>query len=668
MRPSIRGAVLASVVAFSCVGVVEEEATLDSGNHVDGGGAFDAGAHDEKPDAGTALDAGPTVDSGSTPDGGLVPDAGITVDSGTTPDGGTTRDGGPVRDAGAPPDSGTAADAGSDSGTADDAGSSRDAGPPPVPGAPRVLYTDVVTGPNSGGEGGNGIYLSIFGVGFGSDLSKVKVHVGSNEVPKYVFLGPSRGRADIQQLSVQLGPTNATGPIKVTRDGLESNTDQTFTVGAGRIFYVSNGTGHTASGDAIAAGNDSTGVVGDITHPFRKPDTLLDAAQPGDVVVVRGGTWADAANAVNAEFGFHNVTGTAAGPITLMGYPGEEVLIVRTAGNHIAAGVNSYNSSSRISYINVSNLHVDMAGGGSSGIGVGAATSYARVVNNEVEGQFENSGGAAAVDGSGSHLRILGNHIHHNGGSKLYHGIYIDSRDTAGPDDIELAFNDVHHQVGGRGIQIYGDTSALITNVHIHHNVIHHIHLDGIVLSLNSGTGFQVFDNIIHHTADPSLVHPTGDDGEGGSCLRFNGTPYGGNTPVLTVTVFNNTFADCAVGMSPYSAPLEFDAAASVTLRNNIFVNGTSVNAYWVVGGALPATLTASNNLWSGGGPAPSLDANAQQGDPLFVDAAAGDYHVQPQSPAVDHGTNLVQPLVTDDHEGRPRPVGAGYDIGAFER
>src|SRR5712671_6452792 len=142
--------------------------------------------------------------------------------------------------------------------------------PPPVAGSgPLVLYTDLISGPNSGGENNKGAYRSIFGKNFGSSGmgTTVKAFIGGVEVGGYRYLGPSKGRSDIQQLTVQVGPLGnpALGtalPIQVTVSGVASNTDQTFMVNPGRMLFVDN-----------LKGNDRKAIVGDITHPFRHVQT-----------------------------------------------------------------------------------------------------------------------------------------------------------------------------------------------------------------------------------------------------------------------------------------------------------------------------------------------------------------------------------------------------------
>jgi len=54
-------------------------------------------------------------------------------------------------------------------------------------------------------------------------------------------------------------------------------------------------------------------------------------------------------------------------------------------------------------------------------------------------------------------------------------------------------------------------------------------------------------------------------------------------------------------------------------------------------------------------------------GDPGFVDAAGGDFHLREGSPAIDAGLDLRGAGVAEDFAGTPRPQGAGYDLGAYE-
>jgi hypothetical protein len=71
----------------------------------------------------------------------------------------------------------------------------------------------------------------------------------------------------------------------------------------------------------------------------------------------------------------------------------------------------------------------------------------------------------------------------------------------------------------------------------------------------------------------------------------------------------------------------------------------------------------ANGAEWTGGGAITTGTVNVR-GLPEFVDPVGGDYHIGPNSAAIDAG---VTTAVTEDVDGEPRPSGSRYDIGADE-
>ncbi len=502
--------------------------------------------------------------------------------------------------------------------------------------APKIFYTDIMTGPNSGGENDKGAYLTVFGAGFGVAQGDSQITINNVPVATYKYWSDTK-------ITVQPGSEVTSGVVKITV-GSESFSSPaiTFTVTRGEIYFVA------------LNGSDSSGQAGNINRPFRSAQKTLDRSSfgPGDHLVLRGGDWTDNNRLYHAFLSIHHKSGTAANPMVIMGYPTDTVNILRTPTNGITRGLHSWATNG---HFVLANFHVNMNGGGGSCVNLTPGSENIRVVNIEGQGMWEDSGGSACIEGSGKRYRILGNHVHHNGGSKLYHALYFDGRDTTGPNDIEIAYNHIHHQTGGRGIQIYGDTGTLINNVRVHHNVIHHIPLDGILFGRDSGTGFQAYNNIIYRTADGSLRGTTSDIGISGGCIRLD-------SPAVVAEIYNNTFMDCAVDNDPYSGAVRFQRASKATLMNNV-VTGK----YFSKMGSFPDTLLSSNNLWSGAGAPPSWDTNAVSADPQFVNITTGIFRLQASSPAIDRGSASVSAVVTTDYEGNVRPQGRGYDIGAFE-
>ncbi len=106
----------------------------------------------------------------------------------------------------------------------------------------------------------------------------------------------------------------------------------------------------------------------------------------------------------------------------------------------------------------------------------------------------------------------------------------------------------------------------------------------------------------------------------------------------------------------------------NVVVKNNIFYN----QADYVIDIANSTGIDVKNNLaYNSNGSVPKspigapMLTNLWNINPLFVNAGAGNYHLQAGSPAINAGVSLSN--VTDDFEGTVRPQGTGYDIGPYE-
>ena len=531
-----------------------------------------------------------------------------------------------------------------------------------VTGMPNVLYTDILSGPNTGGENNKGVYLSIFGKNFGeSGLgTTVKVYINNVEVDNYRYLGASKGRPDIQQITVQVGsignPTPGVAlPIKVVVGGAASNTDHAFMVQPGNIYFVS------------TSGNDSTGVKNDITHPYQHPQYntsagALGAMTAGDVMVVRGGTYTGAgwgSGGSSYFMRFHRVAGNAPtgavghGPITVMGYPGEDAFFHPTGTTGSISGANGQSYPTYGKWVVLSNLRVDAASGGNDGpINLQIYSNYWRIVNNDISspataGNEPLSGG---VSGNGGYVYILGNKFHDIAGSgETTHGIYIDGgNDVAGP--VEIAYNYIYNISGGCSIQQYNNGSNGAYNVTndfiVHHNLlVNNTKKHGLNIADGSGSGFRIYNNVI--------------SGVSRNCVRFNSTNLSG------LRMYNNTFYNCGTDGTGRDVLLnEWSAISSsnADIRNNIFWVTTG-GSY--LGGTFNSGVFA-NNLWYNAGTGPAGDTTKVSANPLFV-SNGSDFHLQAGSPAINSGTASLVFSIVDDFDIMSRPQGTGSEIGAFE-
>jgi len=519
---------------------------------------------------------------------------------------------------------------------------------------PVIFFTDILSGPNTGGENNNGCYLSIFGKGFGTTRGNSKVYINNVEVAAYKYWGPSIGRADIQQISVQPGPNVTSGPIKVVVDGMESNTDHTFTVRPGKIFFVA------------LDGDDNTGVVGDITKPFRSPNKTFHRSDflPGDFLVFRGGTWANISGNIIVMDKDADPTPIET-PFTTYGYPGETVIFDMSSidyGWGVCCIPLSDPNQTRNGYV-IANFILSNSKDGVIDIGgnTGSAFSnnYVRLVNLDITGISGGNTGVVIIAHSYNSV-MYGVKINAIAATsnKLHHHLYFSG--TANNWDvgwIEIYSSNIPTYNGGWAFQMYTDAQGdFIGNVSIHDSIFHDLPRGAIVWTKSMYGNMLFYNNIVRDTGLGTL---------GGSGININEGAFNGvyNTDFY---IYNNTFYHNTAG----SIVMGWGwGAHNVTLQNNIIIAASSSEKYinQDSGWTLTGTLTADHNLYYGSTqPIPSWDDITTRItlDPKVVDLTNYDFHLLSDSPAIDAGVNTG---ISRDYDGNPRPKGKAYDIGAYE-
>lgn len=229
----------------------------------------------------------------------------------------------------------------------------------------------------------------------------------------------------------------------------------------------------------------------------------------------------------------------------------------------------------------------------------------------------------------------------------------------------------------------------------------------GNVLAGNSRCG-------LHMNGDVSM----GGDGIISGALVENNTAYGNgasggsgiNADGVQNSVFRNNliYNTNASGISLYQIDGGAPSAGNLLVNNTVLVSGTGRWALNIQNGSTGNTVR-NNILFSGHGTRGAIDISADSlpgftsnfnavedrftttggntvrtlaqwrtdtgqdansiviSNPadLFVNAAGSDYHLKAGSAVIDRGTSTSAPPT--DHEGQPRPQGAGFDIGHDE-
>ena len=410
----------------------------------------------------------------------------------------------------------------------------------------------------------------------------------------------------------------------------------------GKTYYVAMNGSDNADGASLST-------------PFLTLTKAVNIVNPGDVIEVRGGTYAGTTI---------QRPGTPDAWIKLESYNGEHVVIDGTGREEdiyfyqnnfapmywILNGVELVNA-------NYYELKID--------------TPFVRIVKNNIHGSPDD---LVKVVGTAHDIVIYGNELHHNNAPN---GANAQGVDMVGVVNAWIADNYVH-DIPSIGLYAKGGSQ----NIVYENNRVENIYERGIMLGQSTGQAFmnngpyESFDSIIRN----NIIINTQD-----ACLATASS--------LNIKIYNNSCFNAATGahgaIFVSNEAESGQAGTNIDIKDNIIYTSTQTaraaisigpkamtdnstlhidgNIYWSANGAAAVTfLWEDRNLfnvpidvWR---TATGMDASSIVADPQY--ASTTDLTLSPTSPAIDAG---LPDSVSTDYVGNKRPFGKGIDIGAYE-
>ena len=482
---------------------------------------------------------------------------------------------------------------------------------------------------------------------------------------------------------------------------------------ANSSFYVS------------TTGNDSN--PGTQTAPWRTVQHAADIARAGSTVNVRGGVYGELVTikaSGNATEGYitlrsypgetatldaEHITPTARSAIltiydkSYIRIEGFEIRNFRTSEHRLTPlGISVMGAGSHIELLKNNVHHIEQTfngrdgpGHGANGFGIAvygtdAKTPISQLVidGNEVHHLKTGSSESLVVNGNVTKFRITHNVVHDNNNI----GIDVIGFERTAPDPAVdqardgVVSGNLVYNITSRGNPAYGndENSDGIyvdggTSVLIEQNVIHDVDF-GIELASehkDRATSYiTARNNLIYHghTAGVSIGGYAPERGHTEHCTVVNNTLYDNDTSGTGAGEFQmqwNMADDIFANNIVYAGSRCLISVNKSQVDKNHPPVAIDHNLYFCASGAKASTWIEASGTVTGFENyvrSTENDRHSRFLDPHFIDAAAKDFHVRSDSPAIAAGSTEGLPMGDLDLEASPRVKSGNIDIGCYQR
>jgi hypothetical protein len=398
-------------------------------------------------------------------------------------------------------------------------------------------------------------------------------------------------------------------------------------------------------GDArelFVAPNGSNLAAGGQLAPWRTLQYAAQRVRPGDTVHVLPGSY------VGFELG---TSGTVDRPIVFAGEPG---VVITEPNRSTPDGINLEGAS----YVVVDGFEV--VGMPRAGIrAVGSSERHSRFVTIQ-NNRTDNNGRWGFFTGYSEDLLIEHNETSR---SATEHGIYVSNSA-----DRPTIRGNVSWGNGASGIQLNANGTlpgdGIITGAVIAQNrIFDNGNSGGAGLNLDGVQRARIENNLLYnnHATGIALFRQDGSDGSENNVI-VNNTVVNADNARWALTIADGSTGNQVLNNIFYSEhsfrggmDVRTDSLAGLVSDYNVLEDRFTLN-----GG--DSVLTLGEWRRRTGQDQNSLVANPAQ---LFIAPADDNYHLSTTSRAIDAGTDRLAPMT--DLDGKPRPIGNQFDMGAFE-